>query len=576
MKWNLKGELRKRLAEEDGALVPVPGARSSFALVYPNNYHVGMSNLGMHILYQLINERTDTDCERAFLPDAKELAEYVRTQTPIMTLETQRPLGKFDLIGFAVSFEMDYFNILTQLELSRIPLRAAERDEYQPLILMGGPCVTFNPEPLAAVADVCIIGEGEEVVGEVLDAYHAARMAGESRLSTLCRLAQIEGVYVPIFYQARYSESGAFLGLAVQDGLPEKIGRRWIKELDRYPAKTVIQTPHTEFRNMLLLEVARGCGRHCRYCMAGYCFRRPRNRSLDELKRSVEAQDMSERRVGLMGAAISDYPEIDELCRWLRERNIALSVASLRADSVSETLVAALAESGHRTITLAPEAATQRLRTIINKTLTEEDLFSAAAMAVKAGIPHVRMYIMIGLPEETDEDIEAIVQLALRMKAHMLQLGSKGKLTLSVNPFVPKPFTPFQWLPMAEQSVVAKRLKYLQQAFKGQRSIEVLTESPKEAYLQGILARGDRRVGEALLAAQASGGSKQLARAMTQAGLQKEDYLYRNRAAKEVLPWDHLLPGVTKDYLQVEWQRSLAEQETAPCHTGCKRCGVCK
>lgn len=577
MKWNLKGELRGRLAEEQGAIIPVPGIKTSFALVYPNNYHVGMSNLGMHILYQTLNERSDLSCERAFLPEKKILAEHIRTGTPIMTIETQRELGKFEMLGFAVSFEMDYFNILTQLQLSRIPLKATERDEYQPLIIMGGPCITFNPEPLADVADVCIIGEGEEVMQELIDAYQAAKLAGEVRAELLRRIALIPGIYVPSLYRPDYDAEGKFSGLEPLYGdVPRKIERRWVRRLEEFQAQTVIRTPHTEFGHMLLLEVARGCGRHCRYCMAGYCFRKPRNRSLESLKKAIEGEKLLQRRVGLMGAAISDYPEIDALCEWLREKEIDFSVASLRADSVTPTLVKALAASGHKTITLAPEAATQSLRDIINKTLTEEDLFRAAKMAVEAGIPHVRLYIMVGLPGENDADIEAIVNLTLRLKEYLRELGSRGRLTLSVNPFVPKPFTPFQWLPMADQNVVSARLKYLQQAFKGRRDIEVLAESPKEAYLQGILARGDRRLSLALLAAQLSGGMKKLIASMKDLGLDKDDYLYRERHSEEIFPWDHLSPGVTKEYLRSELERGQAGKTTEPCFDGCRRCGVCK
>lgn len=575
--WNLKEKLQTIMDQEQGTIVFAPGSRQNFALVYPNTYHVGMSNLGFQIIYQQINNRGDTACERLFLPDKKTEPEYIRTNTPLMTIETQRPLYEFPLIGFALTFEMDYFNVLQILSLGKVPLLAAERGEKDPLIMIGGPCATFNPEPLADFVDICIIGEGEEVIHDILDTYYQGQDMGLSRREILFNLAQINGVYVPCFYQPDYNDDGTINVIKHIDGVPEKVRRRFVADLDKYEAQTVIVTSDTEFRDMYLIEVARGCGRHCRFCMAGYCFRNPRVRSLDKLKVAIAKAKEVGTKVGLMGAAISDYPDIDALCQAVLSQGMYMSVASLRADSLTEGLVQALAVSRHKTITLAPEAASIRLRRIINKSITDEHLYDAIKMAIDAGIPHIRLYIMIGLPFEEQEDIGEIVTLAENIKSYMESLGSKGKLTLSVNPFIPKPFTPFQWMSMYPIKIVESKLKFISSSLKQRKNIEVLIESPKEAYIQAVFARGDRRLSKVLLEAHKRGGSKCFKQAMKENMLTEEHYLYRERDENnEVLPWSQLDMGLDSSYLVQELERAKLEKFTSPCVQGCTRCGVCK
>ena len=461
MDWELKRELQEKLAGEQGYYRYAAGTRQRFALVYPNSYFVGMSNLGLHIIYDLLNKRRDTACERFFLPERQRIARYEKTRTPLMSIENQLPLYEFPLIGFAVSFEMDYFNVLKVLELGKIRLRAAERTEQDPIVIAGGPCATFNPEPLSLVIDAFIIGEGEVIMPAFMDAYARARAAGVSRAELLLALAAVPGVYVPSLYEHRYDAAGRLAAVEPLPGAPERVCRQWVKDLDAWPAHTVVVTDDTEF-NLYLVETARGCGRHCRFCMAGYCFRVPRNRSLALIEREVREALPFGKRIGLMGAAISDYPEIDALCRNILGEGLSMSVASFRADSVTEELVASLAESGLKTLTMAPEAGSKRMRAVINKGIEEEHLFHAMDLGLAAGIPNYRLYLMIGLPFETAEDIEAIIDLAGRLKDYMEERGAKGTLTLSINPFIPKPFTPFQWSPMCEKKTVERSLKRIE------------------------------------------------------------------------------------------------------------------
>ena len=575
MDWALRKKLQQRLAAEQGYYIFPAGTRTRCALVYPNSYYVGMSNLGLHVIYDLLNRRGDVACERAFQPDRQEQARYEATGTPVMTVETQTPLYEFPLLAFVLSFEMDYFNLLAMLSQSKIKWRAAERGERDPLVIAGGPCATFNPEPLAAVVDAFIIGEGEVVMPALMDTYQQALRDGADKETLLHRLAQVPGVYVPSLYQVSYHEDGTVAEvLPTADDVPAVVHRQYVKDLDQWPAHTVVVTDDTEF-NFYLIETARGCGRHCRFCMAGYCFRVPRNRSLSVVEQEVREAKKYGKKVGLMGAAISDYPEVDELCRFILGEGLTMSVASFRADSVTSELVDSLAQSGLRTLTLAPEAGTSRMRSVINKGIEEEHLFHSIDLGVAAGIRNFRLYIMVGLPYEREEDIDGIIDLANRVKDYMEGKGSKGTLTLSVNPFIPKPFTPFQWLPMGERKLVTKQLKRLEQSLRKRKHMIVNIESPKEAYIQGVIARGDRRVGEALLRAHEMGGSKAFKRAMKELKLDPAFYLYRERPLSEVFPWDHLDMGFMKTYIRDELQKAAAMKPTLRCFPGCHRCGVC-
>ena len=571
---DLIDRLQELYKDEDSRVTINPHAEQKVAIVYPNTYFVGMSNLGLHIIYEEINLHPSSVCERIFLPEKKELDAYDKTKTPLMSVETQRPMHQFDVVAFDVTFEMDYFHIPLMLRYGRVPVMSEDRTGFDPIVIAGGPCATFNPEPFADFIDAFIIGEGEGIVTAVLERIRKGRENGESREETIAGLAQIDGVYVPVLYTPQYDDNKRFVGYDIADGAP-KIIRRHFEPLTS-GGETVIATNFTEFGAMYIIEVARGCGRHCRFCMAGYCFRVPRVRPLDILKEGVDRAEKLGKKVGLMGAAISDYPEVDELVTYIRSKDMRYSCASLRADSLTQAVVDGLAESGQKTITIAPETGSERLRRVINKGISEENLRTAAQLSAKSGIQHMRLYIMIGLPTETDEDIDAIIGLAERTQAHMAEVGCKGRLTLSINPFIPKPFTPFQWMAMDHQKSVEKKLQYIKKSLQKNRRIEVLVESPKEAYIQGVLARGDRRLGKVLAACALDRGSKSFKSEMKKAGLDMDDCNYRERKFEDYLPWSHLDMGLRNGYLEQEWQRAVDEAYTPPCMEGCKRCGVCK
>ena len=468
---------------------------------------------------------------------------------------------------------MDYFNIPDILEAGHIPVRAADRTETDPLVVMGGPVAFFNPEPLALFMDVCLIGEGEELIHAFLDAWLQAKADGAGRQELLRRLARVEGVYVPSLYHHVYDDRGNLMRIDAEPGIPHRVRRQW-HELTR-PGETVVATPDTEFGSMYLIEIARGCGRHCRFCMAGYCYRRPRVRPLEYVKAAVLRGKKLGKKIGLMGAAISDYPYIDELVTFIRQQGLAFSCASLRADSITPVIVKGIAESGQKTITLAPEAGSEHMRNIINKGITEEHLLQSIDLCTAAGIRKVRMYIMIGLPMETDEDIQGIVDMTRRVREHMDRIGNKSSITLSINPFIPKPMTPFQWMAMTEQKVVERRLAYIKKEAGRIRQTEVLAEPLRQCYIQGVLSRGDRRVGELLLKAHSYGGVRGWKRAVRETGFDVESFLYTPRQTDELLPWSVLDNGLAEDYLIREREKAEKGEFTIPCFEGCRRCHVC-
>lgn len=539
-------EIKSRLEKESGYIIHRAGGRLKFALIYPNFYRVGMSNLGIHIIYELLNSRGDTSCERFFLPEPKTLAEMEKSGEQILSIETQTPLNKFQVIGFAVSFEQDYFNVVKILQLGKIKVLADERTKFDPIIIAGGPCATFNPVPLSKIFDAFVIGEGEVILPPLMDILIDEGRG--TRDEILKKISEVPGVYVPKF--------------------PKKVSRQHLKNLDDFPAHSVIITDDTEF-NMYLIETARGCGRHCRFCMAGYCFRKPRNRSLKVLKSEVENAVKFGKKIGLMGPAISDYPQINELCKFILEKNLPMSVASFRADSVTPELVQALAKSGQKTLTIAPEVGSEKMRRVINKTITEENIFSAVKFGLDAGIKNFKFYFMIGLPFEEFSDVEEIAELIVRLK----NFAGGGKFTLSVNPFIPKPFTPFQWAKMADKKYLDAALKILRTKLKIFRDVEIISESLKSAEIQAILSRGDEKIADLVAK---SDSIKKFRELLRENNIDENFYLRRERPLDEIFAWDFLDMGMSKKYLLAELKRASELKYTEPCFENCKRCGVCQ
>ena len=443
-----------------------------------------------------------------------------------------------------------------------------------PLLVLGGICTFFNPEPLSEYFDVVIVGEGEEIAGEFLDSYKANR--GRERQELLLALCRLRGVYIPEFYEVLYNDDGTIRERrSLLGDAPATIMKRVVQDIDRRPAATVILSPNTEFSDMHLAEVTRGCGRHCRFCMAGYIYLPPRNLSAEQARSEAAKADGTCGKIGLVGSALSDYPGVDDLCSSIAG---SLSVSSLRADSLSKTLIDRLAKSGHKTIAIAPEAGSERLRKVINKGVTEEDILRAADLVFGAGIPNLKLYFIIGLPTETQEDMEEIIRLA--EKIHEVQLrharpaGRIGRITLSVNSFVPKPFTPFQWEPMEDVPSLNRKQRQLEKAVKKIGNMNLIHDLPKWEYIQALLSRGDRRVGTLLKASHAKGGDwKAAAREL---GMDMDHFVTRRRDFDEVLPWDFVDIGVRKEYLKNEYRRSLEGKFTPPCRVGsCMACGVC-
>ncbi len=563
MSWRLKEKARALLAEEQGVIRKDWGGRVPVALVYPNTYSVGMSNLGFQTIYWHLNQLLDVVCERVFFPDPEDLDEYRRTATVPLSLESQRPLMDFHLVGFSVTYEGDYINVLRLLQMAGIPLRPEDRRPQDPLILMGGVCAFSNPEPIAPFMDFIVVGEGEEVVGELIAAYRetfeGVPPAARSREAFLGRIAAIPGIYVPSAYEVTYSSDDTVAAvLPTRESVPAVVVKRRLRDVDRFETISLLRTPRAEYGHMALLEVGKGCGRGCRFCLEGQIYRPVRHRSLEALREAVAKLAKESKRVGLVGACVSDYPWIGELMKLLEEYGLEVSISSLRADSLTEDLVASIQRGGHRTLTIAPEAGTERLRQVIRKAITDEQLYAACDLVRAYGIPNLKCYFMIGLPGETREDVGAIPDLAARL-LERLRVPSRdgrpfGRLTLSISSFVPKPWTPFQWCPFDDPQSLGEKLAVIKVGTRHFPNVRVLHENPREAFLQALLARGDRRVADFLeLAARLDGNWR---RALGEWEGDPAFYATRPRALDETFPWDHLEVGVKKAGLLREFLRA--------------------
>jgi len=538
MTWRQIAALERKLEQEQGAIRKDWGGRLPIALVFPNSYYLGMSSLAVQTLYRLWNARDDVVCERVFTD-----------VTPPLALESGAPLDYFPVVAFSIAYEMDYFHVVGLLRAAGIPPRAADRDESHPLLLAGGPAVSANPEPLAPLLDAVVIGEVEPILTPLTDAL---RLLPQSRDAALTALSRIPGLYLPNLHVPH-----------------PPVLRRHLPDLDAFPTHTAILTPDTEFANRGLIEIARGCGRGCRFCLAGYVYRPPRRRSVENVLQQARALLERTDRLGLVSAAVSDYEEIDRLAVELRKMGARFSVSSMRVDPLSEPLLRALAESGVRTLTIAPEAGSERLRRTINKTQSEEDVLRAVEMAARYGFAQVKLYFMLGLPGEEEADGEALVALARACADRFPR-----RVTVNITPFVPKAHTPFQRAAQTPASIVGGRLHRIARALR-RRGIAVKGESAAWAEVQGTLARGDRRLAEALLSVDRVTPGR-WRRALAQTGLEAEELL-GPRPEDAPLPWDFIVGGVEATYLAREARRAESLRTTPPCPPrGCTACGVCR
>jgi len=559
MSWHLKEKARALLAEEQGTVRKDWGGRVAFALVYPNSYAVGMSNLGFQTIYRHLNALPGVVCERVFFPDPEDVAEFRRTGGVPFSLESQRPLTDFHMLGFSVTYEGDYINVLRLLTLAGIPLRAARRRPRDPLVLMGGVCAFSNPEPMAPFMDVIAVGEGEELVVELIERY---REGDGDRKTLLDALAAVEGIYVPERYAVAWAPGGGLAAVTPRAGAPAIVAKRRLKNVNAFETIATVKAPSAEYGHMALLEVGKGCGRGCRFCLEGQVYRPVRHRSLDALRETVaQLAKSGETRIGLVGACVSDYPWIGDLLKIVEENGLEVSISSIRADSLTDGLVEALARGGHRTLTVAPEAGTERLRRVIRKAITDEQILAACDLVRAHGIPNLKTYFMLGQPTETREDVEAIPALAELMLERLRVPDPSGKpfgrLTLSISSFVPKPWTPFQWAPFDGAASLQTKLEIVKRGARRFANVRVLHENPREAALQALLARGDRRVADFLeLAASFDGDWR---RALREWGGDPDFYTTRPRPLDERLPWDHFDVGVKKAGLLREWERAQAE-----------------
>ena len=561
------------------------------AFVFPDVYEVGMSNLALRILYGLVNSYPDYLCERAFSPWPDMEEKMIEEGIPLYSLESFHPLQDFDIVGFTLQYELSYSNILNTLRLCDIPLRSVSRDESDPFIFAGGPC-SYNPEPLAPFVDFFLLGEGEEQLPVALETIKTSKDRGLSKEDTLSELAKLQGIYVPQFYDFTYNSDGTIQEVIVDSRAPEVVIKTVLKDFDSayFPDKVIV--PYTEaIHDRVMLEVMRGCTRGCRFCQAGMIYRPLRERSpevlLEQAQQAVKATGYEE--ISMVSLSTGDYTCVNRLLEEMMEKltaqGVSVSLPSLRLDSFDVKMAEQVQKVRKSSLTFAPEAGTQRLRDVINKGVTEEDLLKTTEAVFRAGWSSIKLYYMIGLPTETYEDLDGIVEQARMVLDTARKAGRKNaKITVSASSFIPKPHTPFQWEGQDSMEVLKEKQSYLKKRLRDHR-IKFLYHDIDGSFLEAVMARGDRRLADLLewaveAGCKFDGWSEHFRFDLWQQGLaelQIDPHFYANRqySKEEILPWDHLSAGVTKEYLKEEYKKALAGVITPDCRAKCERCGVC-
>jgi radical SAM superfamily enzyme YgiQ (UPF0313 family) len=567
------------------------GGDIAACIIYPNTYPLAMANLGFQAIYRIFDAEPSVAADRAFLPDPDERHEMEARGEMLLSFEQGRALSDFDILAFSISFETDYLNLLRILDLAGIPAsREERRGRNYPLIIAGGSAIFLNPEPIADFIDLFLIGEGEEMVPEFLAAYRSARGAGSVNVQMLNALARVEGAYVPELYHPEYDETGGLSAVVYRGEGSGQVKRRLIEDLDRYRTNSLILTDESVFGDMYLVEASRGCQWGCRFCAAGFMYRPIRYRSPEKSKTEALAGLEERKVIGLVGAEMASVPGVAEVATAVTDAGGRLSPSSLKADCISPALASALARAGSRSVTIAPEAGSERMRKVINKNLTEADILHAAAMMVGEGVENLKLYFMVGLPEETEADVEAIALLTAKILDRARAGKSRiGHLTVSLNPFVPKPWTPFQWDPMDDAKTIKHKIGMLRSLLARRGGVELDAESPREAYFQTLVSRGDRRVGGILQRlnrerCEEPGAIWQCLREIHREAFRAhagplpnpDFFVHRKYDPEELLPWDFIDHSVHKGFLRSERNKAQYQHQTKPCDvTRCTVCGAC-